>query len=190
LRFAAATDRKNFHRDWESVREIVLGPLKRRTTMKRILVLVTFLALGAGLAYVAVESSSEALAETAVQGVAPQAEDSVEAACTDIYDDAEALLASGFTFTEVAAGGVPDCPPIWGCGGYNVTCRSKSCSTSDTGSRHCRLPNGSVVQCTRNRTIHVTTCGCEELFRAACCTQDPACLCAGCNSSSRSVSCQ
>ena len=158
--------------------------------MKRIVVLVAVLVLGAGLADVAVEGSSQAPVETAVEGASPRVEGSAEATCTDIYDDAEALRDSGFTITEVAGGGFPDCPAISGCGGHNVVCRGTSCSSSDTGGRHCRLPNGSVLQCTQNTTIHVTTCGCEELFRAACCTQDPACLCAGCNSGSRSVSCQ
>ena len=159
--------------------------------MKRIIVLVAVLALGGGVAYMTVEGAPQAPAEIAVQGTSPQVEGSAEATCTDIYyDDAETLRASGFTIVEVAEGGIPDCPTIWGCGGHNVTCRSTGCSSSDTGSRHCRLPNGTALRCTRNTTIHVTNCGCEELFQAACCTQDPACLCAGCNSSSRTVSCQ
>jgi len=115
------------------------------------------------------------------------------ARCSSPLVSAPALDRAGFVVTELAPGATPRtdfaCPEPTGCGGVNVVCQAVNCATSDTGQSSCTMGNR-VLHCMGGKTIHVTTCGCQKLFEATCCSTPPQCLCVGCNSGSTSVSCQ
>jgi hypothetical protein len=148
--------------------------------MTRLLVLTAILSLAVALGLPA-------------QSVAGRPEGLATAVCSSPLTSAAALDRAGFQVTELAPGATPrtdfTCPEPTGCGGVNVVCQAINCATSDTGQPSCTMGNR-VLHCMGGKTIHVTTCGCQELFEARCCSTPPQCLCAGCNSGSTSVSCQ
>lgn len=150
--------------------------------MKKLLVLVAIVALPTGLCLAGEAAPPQAQSP----GTLPALSD-----CASPVD-AATLEADRLMVTEldpIITPKLPPCPSTYGCGGYNVVCQATNCHTTDLGYSACQ-GGGYVVSCTKGQTIHVTNCGCQELFRARCCNQFPACLCAGCNSGSQSVSCQ
>ena len=149
--------------------------------------------LVAGFAVLLLGTAVVAVAEEAAAGSAngkPPSAEVIDAVCS-APNSTEALLAAGFTILEGSTErGIPNCPSVSGCGGVNVVCRAQNCGATDLGRPNCKQSDGTVLHCTRGTTVHVNNCGCEEIFRANCCSQSPACLCAGCSNSSSFLSCQ
>lgn len=67
---------------------------------------------------------------------------------------------------------IPDCPAIFAIceDTFGRNCNfSPMCTTSDTGEKKCKKPDGSTFMCQGSQTIRVQNCPCREVFHMTCC---------------------
>ena len=113
----------------------------------------------------------------------------------NLLDSPQAIRAAGFELELLAVAA----PPIEPCPGVFADCedqpgrlcRETNCSTSDSGDKRCERPDGSVLKCMGNQSIHVTSCGCTAGPTLICCF-DESCgfECGFCGSGSQTIFCQ
>ncbi|MEE8586914.1 MAG: hypothetical protein V3T83_18900 [Acidobacteriota bacterium] len=113
----------------------------------------------------------------------------------NLLDSPEAIRKAGFRLElqALAAPPIEPCPNVFSdCEDQpGRRCRETDCSTTDTGNKRCQQPDGTVLKCTGNQSIHVTACGCTAGPTLICCF-DESCgfECGLCGSGSQTIFCQ
>ncbi len=78
---------------------------------------------------------------------------------------------------------IPDCPAIFAVceDTFGRNCNfSTMCTTTDTGNKKCKKPDGSIFHCQGNQSIIQQNCPCRDVFHLTCCDDETCGPCPAC----------